>query len=273
LAVDNLLPFVVAAFLTALLANVLIPQLFPAADATALGRFRALFERTAVLPLCTWLFLAHLTYVVQRYLLRVRPDFDVIDADMIRAGSDALTEEDIEGLAQRAIETEISRGGTLLTRRLLLLVAQIAMMPPDKTGLMQALRARSRTDHDRAMHAYLLPTVLAAATAVLGVVGALALIASDARAGQGAEGAGGMGVDLAIVAVMGGILAFLVQEVTRSIELRLLCDVEDYLAYRLLSRLDMSRLKTAAKDGSQHCGPRRTPQSPLSLRRRASGGR
>lgn len=287
-AIDNILPILIGGFLALVLYKLVLPRL-PGrlkdppglADMSAEKRIAwsqkkqarehelmrqvriKLTERTFIPPLCTWLLFWHLSHVLQRYLLRIRPEFAVISSDLIPAGSDELTDEHVELLAQRAIEMEIERGGTLLTRRILLGVAHLGIRR-DTAELGDLLRRRADADRQRAASAYAIPGFLFWAIPILGFVGTvlgigLAIGNLEGALATGveakAEGAGitealghvaanlGVAFDTTLVALLMSIVAMLVQTLVRQQESRLLADVEDYLTYRF-----QSRIKTESQD-------------------------
>jgi biopolymer transport protein ExbB/TolQ len=225
-----------------------------------------LTERGYIPYVCTILLFWHLYHVIQRYFLRIRPEFAVITSDLIPAGSDELTDEHIEMLAQRAIEMELERGGTLLTRRVLLAVAHLGIRR-DTAELGDLLRRRADADRQRAASAYAIPGFLFWAIPILGFVGTVlgiglaignleGALATGVEAGAGEAGMAGiskalsdvaanLGVafDTTLVALLMSIVAMLVQTLVRQQESRLLADVEDYLTYRL-----QSRIKTESQD-------------------------
>lgn len=288
-AVDNLVPIMVGAFLTVFAYKVVIELMLPGPlrepkgleemeeeEKAAWGKKKKVWEqgirrqiriklteRGFIPYVCTMLLFWHLSHVVQRYFLRIRPEFAVIMSDLIPAGSDELTDEHIEGLAQRAIEMEIERGGTLLTRRILLGVAHLGIRR-DTAELGDLLRRRADADRQRAASAYAIPGFLFWAIPILGFVGTVlgiglavgdlkGALATGVEAGAGEAGitealgrvAGNLGVafDTTLVALLMSIVAMLVQTLVRQQESRLLADVEDYLTYRF-----QSRIKTESQD-------------------------
>jgi biopolymer transport protein ExbB/TolQ/vacuolar-type H+-ATPase subunit E/Vma4 len=246
--IENLVPMAAGLVFMLFIHKLLIP-VFP--DTGLLGSIKAkLTVHPYIPPVCTMLLFWHLSYVVLRLFLHIRPEFAVVRADPIPPGVDELTEQDITTIARRAMVLEQQRGMRLLTRRIFLAIQHLGISR-DTAELGDLLRRRADADRQRSSTAYLWPQFLVWAIPILGFVGtvlgigtAVSGLEATIESAEGFKGAikavtGNLGVafDTTLVALVMSIIALLVQTLISQQEYRLLADVEDYLTYRLQSRI------------------------------------
>lgn len=174
---------------------------------------------------------------------------------LLPTGTNEITDYDLQVIGHNAsIVDNRYDGGTLLTRRLLLAVAHLQIRR-DITELGDLLRRRAEADRSRAGNAYAIPnfifwaipilgfigTVLGIGTAVAGLKGGFGgdtLKATDlAKTLEGVTGNLGVAFDTTLVALLMSMIAYLTQTLVKQQESQLLADVEDYLTYRLQSRI------------------------------------
>ncbi len=194
----------------------------------------------------------HVSYVLIRYLVRVRPEFWMLRQNVIPAGVTEVSDKEIQMISERAIAME-DKGGSILTRRLLLAVAHL-QISRDTAELGDLLRRRAEADRQRSMVAYLIPKFLVWAMPIFGFIGTvLGIGEAIGGLGVGVEGAGsagdiskqlgsvasslGVAFDTTLVGLMMSFIALLVQTLVQRQEFQVLADVEDYLTYRLQSRI------------------------------------
>lgn len=212
-----------------------------------------LCERGKIPVVCMFLLFWHLSYTLIRYCLRILPEFRVFGDDPIPAGANELADKDLETIAHRAVAIERERGGSILTKRILLAVARLGIKR-DTAELGDLLRQRADADRYRTANAYAIPGFIVWAIPILGFVGTvlgIGLAVSGLKASLGnvddltaltAELSNvtdklGLAFDTTLVALVMSIVALLVQTLTSQKEERMLADVEDYLTYRLQSRI------------------------------------
>jgi biopolymer transport protein ExbB/TolQ len=247
-ALDNIGPVLIAVTGMVAVHKGIIPAL---PDAGFLGTVKAkLTVHPYIPPACTMLLFWHLSYVIMRLLVRVQPEFAVLAQNPIPAGVDQLTDDEVTAIARRAMEIETRFGATLLTRRIFLAVQHLGISR-DTAELGDLLRRRADADRQRASTAYLWPQFLVWAIPILGFVGTVLGIghAVGGLSGTIENEAGftgalravtkdlGVAFDTTLVALIMSIIALLVQTLISQRESRLLADVEDYLTYRLQSRV------------------------------------
>lgn len=249
-AMDFFVPMALAGVLSIVIFYLVLPYL-----PGALGReIRVKLTERGSIPYLSTIFLCwHLCHVLFRYVVRVRPEFKVLAADLIPAGSSEITNEDLQLIAQRAVEMEETRGGSLLTRRLLLAVAHLSIRR-DIAELGDLLRRRAEADRARAANAYAIPNFIFWAIPILGFIGTvlgIGLAVGDLSQGlgdiqdaaelggklKGVAGNLSIAFDTTLVALLMSMVAYLTQTLVRQQEAQLLADVEDYLTYRLQSRI------------------------------------
>jgi hypothetical protein len=216
-----------------------------------LGQLRAkLTVHPYIPPICTLLLFWHLSYVLLRLAFHVRPEFAVLAANPIPAGVDELADEDLTTIAKRAMDIEGRGGPRLLTRRVFLAIQHLGISR-DTSELGDLLRRRADADRQRSATAYLWPQFIVWAIPILGFVGTVMGIGvavgglSGAIGSEGAFGNAlelvtsnlGVAFDTTLVALTMSIVALLAQTLVSQRESRLLADVEDYLTYRLQSRI------------------------------------
>ncbi len=201
---------------------------------------------------CTMMLFWHLAYMIIRYFVRVRPEFWMLRQNVIPAGVTEVSDKEIQIISERAIAFE-DKGGSILTRRLLLAVAHL-QISRDTAELGDLLRRRAEADRQRSMVAYLIPKFLVWAMpifgfigTVLGIGGAVTGLTATVKGVESVDKLGGALGDVAgflgvafnttLVALAMSFIALLVQTLVQRQELQVLADVEDYLTYRLQSRI------------------------------------
>jgi len=206
----------------------------------------------AVSEACTMMLFWHLSYMIIRYFARVRPEFWMLRQNVIPAGVTEVSDKEIQTISERAIAME-DKGGSILTRRLLLAAAHL-QISRDTAELGDLLRRRADADRQRSIVAYLIPkflvwampifgfigTVLGIGGAVTGLTGTVKGVESiDKLGGALGEVAGHLGTafNTTLVALAMSFVALLVQTLVQRQEFQVLADVEDYLTYRLQSRI------------------------------------
>ncbi len=200
----------------------------------------------------TAMLLWHVSYTLIRYVVRIRPEFWMLRQNVIPAGVTEVSDKEIQMISERAIAME-DRGGSILTRRLLLAVAHL-QISRDTAELGDLLRRRAEADRQRTMVAYLIPKFLVWAMPIFGFIGTvLGIGEAISGLGKGLGGAdatsqltdqignvaGSLGVafDTTLVGLLMSFAALLVQTLIQRQEFQVLADVEDYLTYRLQSRI------------------------------------
>jgi len=194
----------------------------------------------------------HISYTVIRYCVRIRPEFWMLKQNVIPAGVTEVSDKEIQMISERAIAFE-DKGGSILTRRLLLAVAHL-QISRDTAELGDLLRRRAEADRQRSMVAYLIPKFLVWAMPIFGFIGTVLGI-GDAIGGLGQSVGGtgeakemfdmisnvggslGVAFDTTLVGLVMSFAALLVQTLVQRQEFQVLADVEDYLTYRLQSRI------------------------------------
>ena len=269
-AVDNLTPIIVGAFLALVVFKVFIPYMLPgwlpippgfgrmseekqaawekkrkAREQGFLRQVRVkLTERGFMPPLCTWLLFWQLSYLAQRYLLRVRRDGKALSADLLPQGSGKLTGREIEGIAQR-VASAAPYGKTLLAERIRHAITEYKANQ-DKARVSDLLRQRAGLDSRHGVRAYVVPGVLALAIPVLGFIGTYLGLRWATRAMREAlhDGVGPnpdtlfrMSLDPTLVALVMCAVALLALILVRRRELRLLTDIDSYVESRLVKRV------------------------------------
>jgi biopolymer transport protein ExbB/TolQ len=201
---------------------------------------------------CTMMLFWHVSYMIIRYFIRVRPEFWMLRQNVIPAGVTEVSDKEIQMISERAIAME-DKGGSILTRRLLLAVAHL-QISRDTAELGDLLRRRAEADRQRTMVAYLIPKFLVWAMPIFGFIGTvLGIGKAIAGLGAGVGGAGtkiditkqlqavagdlGTAFNTTLVALAMSFIALLVQTLIQRQEFQVLADVEDYLTYRLQSRI------------------------------------
>ncbi|MHC5055224.1 MAG: MotA/TolQ/ExbB proton channel family protein [Planctomycetota bacterium] len=192
----------------------------------------------------------HTSYTLIRYFVRIRPEFWMLRQNVIPAGVTEVSDKEIQMISERAIAME-DKGGSILTRRLLLAVAHL-QISRDTAELGDLLRRRAEADRQRSMVAYLVPKFLVWAMPIFGFIGTVlgiggavgGLTGTIARDTEGLSRALGevakhLGVafDTTLVGLGMSFIALLVQTLIQRQEFQVLADVEDYLTYRLQSRI------------------------------------
>jgi len=248
IAIENLVPMAIGLVFMLLIHKLLLP-VFP--EAGLLGSVKAkLTVHPYIPPVCTMLLFWHLSYVLMRLILHIRPEFAVLRENPIPAGVEELTDQEITAIARNAMILEQTRGMRLLTRRIFLAIQHLGISR-DTSELGDLLRRRADADRQRASTAYLWPQFLVWAIPILGFVGtvlgigtAVTGLEATIESAEGFKGAikavtGNLGVafDTTLVALVMSVIALLVQTLISQQEYRLLADVEDYLTYRLQSRI------------------------------------
>ena len=152
-AFENVVPILVGIGAMALIYNVVLPA-FPETGFLAAVRTK-MTVHPLIPPLCTTLLFWHLSHVLLRLFTRVRPEFAAIQEDPIPASAEELSDEDMETISLRAIEMERRRGGSILTRRIILAVAHLRIRR-DISELGDLLRRRADADRQRSATAWLL---------------------------------------------------------------------------------------------------------------------
>ena len=210
-------------------------------------------DRGPIPAICTFFLFWHLTLVFIRYLFVLLPETKILRENVIFAGADEITDEEMEDIAIRAADIEEHRGGSLLTKRILLAVAHLEIKR-DTGELGDLLRRRAEADRLRAGQAYAIPGFLFWAIPILGFIGTVVGIGGAVpKLGSMLKGAGenvdvtsaiaavagdlGVAFDTTLVALIMSMFALLAMTLVKQQEGRLLADVEDYLTYRLQSRI------------------------------------
>jgi biopolymer transport protein ExbB/TolQ len=252
-AVDFMLPVAIGA-VAALMLRYLVLPLFPTKGLWGGVRAR-LCERDSIPVVCMFLLFWHLSHVLIRYFLRILPEVRIFADDPIPAGANELGDKDLQAIAHRSVEIERQRGTSILTKRILLAVARLGIKR-DTAELGDLLRQRADADRYRTANAYAIPGYIVWAIPILGFVGTVlgigeAVIGLRASVGVGelndlgklgreiGKVCDGLGIafDTTLVALVMSIVALGVQTLISHKEERLLADVEDYLTYRLQSRI------------------------------------
>jgi biopolymer transport protein ExbB/TolQ len=208
-----------------------------------------------LIPIFTTVFLFwHLSHVLFRYAIRIRPEFRIVTMGLLPAGTAEITNHDLQVIGHNAsIVDNKYDGGTLLTRRLLLAVAHLQIRR-DISELGDLLRRRAEADRARAANAYSIPNFIFWAIPILGFIGtvlgigfAIGGLKEGFSGALSADELGetlkpvirdlGVAFDTTLVALLMSIAAYLTQTLVRQQESQLLADVEDYLTYRLQSRI------------------------------------
>jgi len=243
---DRLLPMVIGVMGMLLLYELILP-LFHVDNVIRV----TMAKRGWVPYVCTVMLFWHLSYVLVRYLLRVRPEYGVLGQNIIPASALEVTDDDLQLISQRCVEVENARG-SLLTKRILLAVAHLGISR-DTAELGDLLRRRADADRARAATAYLVPKFLVWGIPIFGfigtvmgigkAIGALKLKGVAAEEGALSEALGTVSNSLAIafdttlIALIMSVAALLVQTLVQRQESQLLADIEDFLTYRLQSRI------------------------------------
>jgi len=244
--VDRLLPMVIGVLGMLLLYELILP-LFHVENVIRV----TMTQRGWVPWVCTAMLFWHLSYVLVRYLLRVRPEYGVLGQNIIPASALEVTDDDLQLISQRCVEVENARG-SLLTKRILLAVAHLGISR-DTAELGDLLRRRADADRARAATAYLMPKFLVWGVPIFGfigtvmgigkAIGALKLKGVAAEEGALSEALGTVSDSLAVafdttlIALIMSVAALLVQTLVQRQESQLLADIEDFLTYRLQSRI------------------------------------
>ena len=245
---DRLLPMVIGVVGMLILYELILP-LFPVDNVIRVK----MTQRSWVPWVCTAMLFWHLSYVLIRYFLRVRPEYGVLGQNIIPASALEVTDDDLQQISQRCVEVENAQG-SLLTKRILLAVAHLGISR-DTAELGDLLRRRADADRARAATAYLVPKFLVWGILMFGFVGTVTGIGPPIKGleapGRGAEAAGSnipqavshvaahlsVALDTTLIALLMGMGALLAQTLVQQQESQLLADIEDYLTCRLQSRI------------------------------------
>ena len=203
---------------------------------------------------CTMMLFWHLSYMIIRYFARVRPEYWMLRQNVIPAGVTEVSDKEIQMISERAIAME-DKGGSILTRRLLLAAAHL-QISRDTAELGDLLRRRADADRQRSIVAYLIPKFLVWAMPIFGFIGTVLGIGDAIKGlGVGVSGGGttssgditaqlgsvasslGTAFNTTLVALAMSFVALLIQTLVQRQEAQVLADVEDYLTYRLQSRI------------------------------------
>ncbi|MHC4503822.1 MAG: MotA/TolQ/ExbB proton channel family protein, partial [Planctomycetota bacterium] len=246
--VDRMLPMAFGILGMLLLYELILP-LFPVDHMIRVK----MTQRGWVPWVCTAMLFWHLSYVLIRHFLRVRPEYSVLGRNIIPASALEVTDDDLQQISQRCVEVE-NAGGSLLTKRILLAVAHLGISR-DTAELGDLLRRRADADRARAATAYLMPKFLAGGIPLFGFVGTVIGISAAIKGLEalqaGADATEGMmskalsfvaanlsvAFDTTLIGLVMSIAALLVQTLVQRQESQLLADIEDYLTYRLQSRI------------------------------------
>lgn len=242
--VDRMLPMAVGVMGMLILYELILP-LFPGSII-----YEKMTGRKWVPYVCTVMLFWHLSYVMIRYLLRVRPEYSVLGQNIIPASALEVTDDDLQQISQRCVEVENAQG-SLLTKRILLAVAHLGISR-DTAELGDLLRRRADADRARAATAYLVPKFLVWGIPIFGFIGTVMGI-GEAIGGLKLKGAAeeaalsealgsvsnslAIAFDTTLIALIMSVVALLVQTLVQRQESQLLADIEDYLTYRLQSRI------------------------------------
>jgi biopolymer transport protein ExbB/TolQ len=217
------------------------------------GAVHAKLAERGVLPyICVILLCWHLSHILVRYFVHIRHEKAVFAMDPIPASDAELSDKDLESLAGRAQEMEAA-GGSLVSKRILLAVLHLSIRR-DTAELAELLKQRSEGDRQRAASAYALPNFIFWAIPILGFVGTVLgigiavsqlktslsdmseMAALVTELGKVADGLG-VAFDTTLVALIMSVIALLAQTIIQQTEVHLLADVDDYMTYRLQSRI------------------------------------
>jgi biopolymer transport protein ExbB/TolQ len=250
-AVDMFLPMLMGGLLTVIFIYVVIPAI---PGSLGLAFAEKITQRGSIPYFSTIFLFWHLSHVLFRYAIRIKPEFRIITMGLLPAGTSEITNQDLLMIGHNASVVDGRYdGGTLLTRRLLLAVAHLQIRR-DIAELGDLLRRRAEADRSRAANAYSIPNFIFWAIPILGFVGTV--VGIGAAVGGLQSGFSGVldssqlgeslkvvtselsvAFDTTLVALLMSMIAYLTQTLVRQQESQLLSDVEDYLTYRLQSRI------------------------------------